>query len=273
MQIYTFMQINIRKYSFGFSGQKSDHSEDTSTVFGSSVRHTQPVTPGLGELITTGQHLCLSVFSPSVKAVTVGSLSVSLGIHVHLSLTVTSHSLSSMPSASPLLFNNANTVAFCIMQHAPLTSLEGRETPTCVLQLPVPSISCQCPPGKGNMAFCFQTSSGDYSCSCLALFFRPQVFSVPWSASHAYPGTFLVLRLFCFMFFQLALPTFMDPGVAQCAMAWPQGSSHSHSELITVSASCCPHRPGCPAPPCSAFKEFRDSQTSLVPVSHRVPSL
>lgn len=128
-------------------------------------------------------------------------------ISIYLS-SLTFHSHSSMLSASPLLFNNANTFAFCIMQQVLLTPLEGREAlflvsaqaPACVLQLTVPSVSCQCPPVIDNMAFCLPDNSWQLLCSILSTGaavdkFSVLRFSVPHGVPHVppYPGTLLVL--------------------------------------------------------------------------------
>lgn len=92
----------------------------------------------------------------------------------------------------------------------------------------MPSVSCQCPPVKGNMAFCLPDKFWRLLLQLLGSLLPPQVFSVPWSASHGSLSCdllgFIVVLLHVL---PAGTPDLYDPGVAQCAVAWPQGSSRS----------------------------------------------
>lgn len=127
------------------------------------------------------------------------------------------------------------------MRQALLTFLEGREVlfsvstqaPACVLPLPVPSISCQCPPETDNMAFCLPDNSWQLLRSILSTGaavdkFSVLRFSVPHGVSPVtpYPGTFLVLWWFC------------GPwcGTVCCGLA-SRGGSHSLAGTGKLSAN------------------------------------
>lgn len=163
------------------------------------------MTPGLGELITTGQKV-FSTFSPSVPAVTVRRLSVSLGVLFHLSLT----------SDFPLTLTNAICFTFafqqckhsCILHNAACTTLVpkvGRLPPVSCSSLCPLSAASVCPRVKGNMAFCLPDKFWRLLLQLLG---------------SVLPSSGLLCAMVCLPWFLILRPSWFYSGSASCSSSW-----------------------------------------------------